>query len=111
MKSIVATLILATALPAAAGARDLGETGSTASSVQADTSDPCMLMAAVRASYTAARNDEIYGIARSQCGHRRVERDPAEVEVAATWSRLIAGLRDRRRQHDALYGIVEVAAR
>ena len=110
MKYAIAALILtAAALPAAANARSSGETATTGASAQPAATDACMLTATVRASYTAARNDEIYGIARQQCGFARA--GEADIEAAATWTRLVGGLRDRRRQQNALYGIREIAAR
>ena len=73
----------------------------------------CMMVAAVNASYTPARNDEIFGLARSACAKARDRAgattavamlDAADAKTAATLPELIDGLRDRRRTRDALYG-------
>ena len=108
MKTIIAALIIATALPATANARDLGETSTAGTSAPAP-DDQCMLTATVRASYTDARDDEIYGIARKQCGYARA--GAGDIEAAAAWTRTVGGLRDRRRQQDAMYGLRQIAAR
>ena len=110
MKHVVVGLTLAiAALSAPAGARETGDTGTAGAGVQQGTPDQCMWVAAVRASYTSARDADIYGMARSQCGHGRAPRTAEEIATAASFPALIAGLRERRRTHDALYGISEVA--
>lgn len=110
MKYAIAALILTTAaLPAAADARSAGDAAVAGAGAQPGAADPCMLTATVRASYTTAADAEIYDIARRQCGHAHA--GPADAEAAATWTRLVTGMRDRRRQQDALYGIHEIAAR
>lgn len=111
--TIAAALITAAALPTAAYARANGDTVSAgvgaAATAVSPASDPCMLTATVRASYTAAADGEIYGIARKECGYGRP--GPADAEAAAAWTQTVAGLRDRRRRQDAMYGLRQIAAR
>ena len=115
MKPVFTALILASAaLPATALARDVGEPGTAGGALSAATMDPCMLTAAVQASYTSARNEDVYGIVRAKCGQplrRHAAVDPAEVQAAADWSRWVGGLRERRHMQDAMYGLVQVASR
>lgn len=79
----------------------------------------CMMLAAVRASYTNAANREIYGIARAACAAARDSRaidpsrqpvylaaiDAADATRATHFAGWVGELRDRRRATDAPYAM------
>ena len=83
-----------------------------------DAYNRCMVMAAVRASYTDAADHAVYRIARAACATSRdaraVERarqpiylaavDAADATRAAHLAAWVADLRERRHAGDASYG-------
>lgn len=112
MKTIItAALVLAMAVPTVAGAHNLGETNTAGGGTVSAADDTCMLNATVRASYSNARDEEIYGIARKLCGYARRGQDTVDIEQAAAWTNVVAGLRERRHRQDAMYGLREIASR
>ncbi len=112
MKRVTIGLVLgATAVPVLAQGSDTAE--------QRIAYYKCMMMAAVRASYTEAADHEIDGIARAVCATARVNAtmdrarqpvnlaaiDAADAPRATNLASWAGELRDRRRASGALYGL------
>lgn len=80
--------------------------------------DQCLMHAAIRASHTDAKDEEIYEAAKAQCATTRVQvitglesnreylaaLDAVDADKAANFPVWIKGVRERRRARDAAYG-------
>jgi len=74
----------------------------------------CMMYAAMRASHTDAKDDDIFGLAKAQCASTRIKvtadqqgnrdflaaLDAADAEKAAHFPSWIKGVRERRKARD-----------
>lgn len=77
----------------------------------------CLMHAAIRASHTDAKDEDIYGLAKAQCAATRAQviigqesnraylaaLDAADADKAANFPTWIKGVRERRRSRDAAY--------
>ena len=113
MKRALLGAMMAAIAPALAAAK----TGSVEARVESY--NRCMMLAAVRASYTDAANHRIYGIARAACAAARDSRavdrarqpvylaavDAADATRATYLAGWVAELRERRRASDATSGM------
>jgi hypothetical protein len=85
--------------------------------------DRCMMHAAIAASRTDAKDEEIFGLARAQCASIRSNAisgqegnreflsalDAADADKAARFPAWIKGVRERRRQFDAKTAVLAPA--
>ena len=112
MKKVMIGLVMAaSAMPAMAGELAPAEKRMVAY-------EQCILLAAVRVSYTQVANDQVYRLARAACASAREDAvgryarqpallaafDAADAQRASNLGGLIDNLRERRRLSDALYG-------
>jgi hypothetical protein len=79
------------------------------------TYDHCVMSAAIQASYTTAKNEEIFGLARAQCAATRAQvvigqednrqylaaLDAADANKATNFPAWIKGVRERRQARNA----------
>ena len=108
---------LVAALAAAPGAA--GGTGGIEKNIVAY--EQCILLAAVRVSYTPVAIEQVYPLARAACASARAVAlgrytrqpamraafDAADARTASTLPRLVDNLRERRRLSEALYGALQ----
>lgn len=87
--------------------------------------DQCLKHAAIKASHTEAKDEDIYGLAKAQCAATRAQviigqesnreylaaLDAADADKAANFLAWIKGVRERRRARDAEYGAPSNAPR